>query len=164
MVLGIDPGLATLGYGLIKDDGSRMICLEYGVIRTSAQEEIPLRLLHLYQKTSVLLERYQPRWMAVEKLFFNRNVKTAFQVGQARGVVVLAAAVAGVEVCEYSPLEIKKAITGYGQAYKGQVQEMVKALLGLQEIPKPDDAADALAVALCHMQMYSYRSRLEGKL
>jgi len=159
--LGIDPGLATLGFGLIEEKDNRLLCREYGIISTASNEEMPERLLNLYNKTNELIVHYKPSNVAMEQLFFSKNVKTAFQVGQARGVIILAAAQNGLEVFEYSPLEIKKAITGYGQADKKQMQSLVKSILQLKEIPKPDDAADALAVAICHLQVHQLRKKME---
>ncbi len=164
MYLGIDPGLATMGYGLIEEKDNRLVCKEYGVLSTSSREEMPQRLYTLYEKANELIKKYTPLNLAMEQLFFSKNVKTAFQVGQARGVIILAAAQNGLEVFEYSPLEIKKAITGYGQADKKQMQSLVKSILQLQENPQPDDAADALAVAICHLQVHRLRKRMEESL
>lgn len=164
MYLGIDPGLATMGYGLVEEKGNRLVCQEYGVLSTSSGENMPERLYSLHERTNELIKKYKPCNLAMEQLFFSKNVKTAFQVGQARGVIILAAAQNGLEVFEYSPLEIKKAITGYGQADKKQMQSLVKSILQLKEIPKPDDAADALAVAICHMQVHRLRRKMEESL
>jgi crossover junction endodeoxyribonuclease RuvC len=152
LVIGIDPGTAITGYGLVREseDGS-LKAVEYGVIQTPANSPMPERLLLLHEKLNEILTRHQPDSSAVEMLFFQRNVKTAITVGQGRGVILLALAQAGVPIAEYTPLEIKQAITGYGKADKRQVQDMVRTLLGLEETPKPDDAADALAVAICHL-------------
>ncbi len=164
MYLGIDPGLATMGYGLVEEKDNRLVCQEYGVLSTSSEENMPERLYSLHERTNELIKKYKPCNLAMEQLFFSKNVKTAFQVGQARGVIILAAAQNGLEVFEYSPLEIKKAITGYGQADKKQMQSLVKSILQLKEIPKPDDAADALAVAICHMQVHRLRRKMEESL
>ncbi len=161
MYLGIDPGLATMGYGLVRGQADRLQCLEYGVLTTSSQEEMPERLLSLFERTDELIKKYQPVNLALEQLFFSKNVKTAFQVGQARGVIILAAARHGLEVFEYSPLEIKKGITGYGRADKKQMQSLVRSILNLEELPQPDDAADALAVAICHLQVHRLRKKME---
>jgi crossover junction endodeoxyribonuclease RuvC len=152
LVIGIDPGTATTGYGLVRegDDGSLQV-LDYGVILTPPDLPMPERLLELYQKLTDLLLLHRPESSAVEKLFFQRNVRTALSVGQARGVVLLALAEAGLPIGEYTPLEVKQAVTGYGGADKNQVQQMVRSLLNLADIPRPDDAADALAVAICHL-------------
>jgi crossover junction endodeoxyribonuclease RuvC len=150
MILGIDPGTATTGYGFIRErsDGS-LEAVDYGVILTPAGMPQPERLLILYRRLQELILLHQPRSGAVEKLFFQRNVTTAMTVSQARGVVLLALAEAGLAAHEYTPMEVKQAVVGYGGAEKKQVQQMVKMLLGLEEIPRPDDAADALAVAIC---------------
>ncbi len=159
LVLGIDPGTATTGYGFIEahPDGS-FAAVTYGVITTPAQTPLAERLLLLYRQLRDLLQRYPPQGAGVEKLFFQRNVTTAMSVGQARGVVLLALAQQGVPVAEYTPNEVKMAVTGYGSAGKAQVQQMVKMLLGLETTPKPDDAADALAVALCHAQQLRWQT------
>lgn len=151
-VIGIDPGIATTGYGLVstREDGS-LDLIEYGVVQTTPQDNTSQRLLQLYQRLNEIVLLHQPQSGAVEKLFFQRNVRTAFSVGQARGVVMLVLAELGLSVYEYTPLEIKQAVVGYGAADKRQVQQMVKVLLDLQEIPQPDDAADALAIAICHI-------------
>jgi crossover junction endodeoxyribonuclease RuvC len=152
LVLGIDPGTATTGYGLVRDlsDGSLEV-VDYGVIVTPASLAMPERLQSLFQELVEKILLYHPQSGAVEKLFFQRNVTTAMTVGQARGVALLAMAQNGIDVAEYTPLQVKQAVTGYGGADKNQVQQMVKALLYLERIPKPDDAADALAVAICHL-------------
>src|SRR5512137_952920 len=157
LVLGIDPGTATTGYGLVRDlsDGS-LEMVEYGTIQTPAGEPAHQRLQLLYKRLKELLLLHRPDSCAVEKLFFQRNVSTAIAVGQARGVVLLAIAEAGLEVFEYTPNEVKQAVSGYGSAQKRQVQEMVRTLLGLPEIPKPDDAADALAIAITHLNTWRY--------
>lgn len=151
-VIGIDPGIATTGYGLVstREDGS-LDLIEYGVVQTTPQDTTSQRLLQLYQRLNEIVLLHQPQSGAVEKLFFQRNVRTAFSVGQARGVAMLVLAELGLSVYEYTPLEIKQAVVGYGAADKRQVQQMVKVLLDLQEIPQPDDAADALAIAICHI-------------
>lgn len=152
LVIGIDPGTATTGYGLVSElqDGS-LTAVGYGVIETPAGAPMPERLEQLYQELTEILLLHQPVSGAVEKLFFQRNVTTAISVGQARGVALLALAQAGLQVSEYTPMEIKQAVAGYGGADKQQVQQMVRALLGLPDVPRPDDAADALAVAICHL-------------
>jgi crossover junction endodeoxyribonuclease RuvC len=155
LVLGIDPGTATTGYGLVREnsDGS-LVVVDYGVILTPSKLSMPERLLELHQRLSEILLLHRPQTGAVEKLFFQSNVRTALSVGQARGVALLALAQAGLEVAEYTPLQVKSAVTGYGAAEKAQVQQMVGAILSLAEIPTPDDAADALAVAICHLHSY----------
>jgi crossover junction endodeoxyribonuclease RuvC len=157
LAIGIDPGTATTGYGLVRltRDGS-LVAVKFGVISTSKDSPAPARLETLYDQLRKLLEEYKPDTAAVEKLFFQRNVTTALAVGQARGVVMLALQQAGIESFEYTPNEIKQAVAGYGSAQKKQVQEMVRTLLLLDEIPKPDDAADALAVAITHLHTKRY--------
>ena len=157
LALGIDPGTATTGYGLVRlePDGS-LVAVKYGVILTPKDTSAPARLEILYNELSDLLREYRPETAAVEKLFFSRNVTTAIAVGQARGVVMLCMQQAGVEPFEYTPNEIKQAVAGYGGAQKRQVQEMVRALLQLESIPKPDDAADALAIAITHLNTKRY--------
>ncbi|NLJ84719.1 MAG: crossover junction endodeoxyribonuclease RuvC [Halanaerobiaceae bacterium] len=150
LILGIDPGLAIVGYSLVEKKGNRFSVCDYGVIRTTAEDTTCQRLMTIFKELGALIDRYQPDEMAVEELFFNKNVKTAIEVGQARGVILLAGARAGIEVAEYTPLQVKQAVVGYGRATKEQVQLMVKALLNLSSLPRPDDAADALAVAICH--------------
>jgi crossover junction endodeoxyribonuclease RuvC len=152
LVIGIDPGTATTGYGLVRENQDDSLqAVDYGVILTPADMPMAQRLALLYGKLNEILVLHHPDSSAVEKLFFQRNVKTAITVGQGRGVVLLALAQADVSVAEYTPLEVKQAVAGYGGADKRQVQEMVRVLLDLDEIPKPDDAADALAVAICHL-------------
>lgn len=157
LVVGIDPGTATTGYGLVAETDNGISVVDYGVITTPAGERTELRLAQLYEKLNVILLLHRPVSGAVEKLFFQRNVTTALSVGQARGVIMLALAQQHVTVGEYTPLEVKQAVTGYGGADKQQVQMMVKALLNLEEIPRPDDAADALAVAICHLHSLRLR-------
>jgi len=157
LVLGIDPGTATTGYGLVHDreDGS-LEAVAYGTILTPAGMPAHERLSMLFHQLNDLLLLHRPDGCAVEKLFFQRNVSTAIAVGQARGVVMLAIAEAGLDVAEYTPNEVKQAVAGYGSAGKRQVQEMVRTLLVLDEIPKPDDAADALAIAITHLNTQRY--------
>jgi len=149
-VLGLDPGLAVMGYGIIDDSNGELTAIEYGVLSTPARQATPERLRTLYDGVSGLIESYQPDEVAVE-LFVARNLRTALIVGQARGVALLAAANKGLPVYEYTPLEVKQRVSGYGRGEKRQVQEMVRMQLGLDCIPQPDDAADALAVAICHV-------------
>jgi crossover junction endodeoxyribonuclease RuvC len=152
LVIGIDPGTATTGYGLVREEETgSLAAVDYGVIITPAGLSMPQRLLELYRRLSEILLLHHPESGAVEKLFFQRNVRTAISVGQGRGVVLLALAQADLAVAEYTPLEVKQAVAGYGGADKNQVQQMVRALLNLDAIPQPDDAADALAVAICHL-------------
>ena len=162
VVLGIDPGTATTGYGVVKDaqDG-RLTEICHGVIRTDSKMPYPQRLAKIHERINLLIEQYKPDVVSIEELFFNKNVSTALSVGQARGVVILTSVLAGLELSEYTPLQVKEAVTGYGRAEKMQVQQMVKVLLGLPEIPKPDDAADALAVAICHLHSYKMKRLTE---
>ena len=163
LVIGVDPGTATTGYGFVRDDEhGKLVAVDYGVITTPSNLQMPERLLQIYQRLRELLSRYHPESGAVEKLFLQRNVRTAISVGQGRGIALLALAEAGIPVAEYTPLEIKQAVTGYGGAEKMQVQQMVKYLLGLSEIPRPDDAADALAVAICHLHSARTQSLYAG--
>ncbi|MGE5561220.1 MAG: crossover junction endodeoxyribonuclease RuvC [Chloroflexota bacterium] len=148
IVLGVDPGTAITGFGIISADGDRLDLVDYGCIRTEAREGITRRLRDIHSAVNHLIAAHRPDLLAIEELFFNRNVTTAIAVGQARGVVLLAAALAGLEVVEFTPPQVKQGVCGYGRADKKQVQSMVRAILGLREIPKPDDAADALAVAI----------------
>lgn len=152
ITLGVDPGTALLGYGLVRGDDDLEL-MTFGVVETTKSEPMPERLKRLYDAVWELIREHEPDLLAIEQLFFSRNVTTALAVGQARGVVLLAAAQHGMEVFEYKPSEVKQTIAGHGNADKLQMQEMVRMLLGLREVPKPDDAADALAVALCHVQM-----------
>lgn len=158
VILGIDPGTARLGYGVI-EGGIKPALLDAGVVETWPDQDMPSRLVTLYESVQELLEEFRPNRLAVEKLFFARNVTTAIAVGQARGVVLLAAAQANVPVAEYSPSEIKHAIAGYGKADKPQMQEMVRLILNLRSVPQPDDAADALAVAICDAQTTPFAER-----
>jgi crossover junction endodeoxyribonuclease RuvC len=160
LALGIDPGTATTGFGLVREEHDEYVLVDCGVILTSADEPMPRRLLRLHSQLSGLIVTCQPDAVAVEELFFNKNVRTAIAVGQARGVILLAAAQAGVTAYEYTPLQVKQAVVGYGRAEKRQVQEMVRLLLGLEAPPQPDDAADAVAVALCHLQSARIYQRL----
>ena len=163
LALGVDPGTATTGYGLVEmaPDGSLKL-VDFGVIRTSSSDPMPARLIELHEALTSVIKEHQPQVSAVEKLFFQRNVTSAISVGQARGVSMLALGEADVPVGEYTPMEIKQAVAGYGGADKQQVQLMVQRLLMMDEMPTPDDAADALAVAICHLQTERTRSRLEG--
>lgn len=149
-IIGIDPGTATTGFGVIEKIGSKLKFVDAGVISTSAQKAMPDRLSEIHDGLNELIEHHKPQVIAVELLYFSSNVTTAISVGQARGVVLLAVGQHGVELAEYTPLQVKQAVTGYGRADKKQIQEMVKMILGLDGIPKPDDAADGLAIAITH--------------
>lgn len=151
LVLGIDPGTATTGYGLVRGQDHGPVLVAYGTIQTPAGAPMPERLLSLHRELSRLVDQYRPETGAVEKLFFQRNVSTAMTVGQARGVALLVLAEARLTVGEYNPRDVKQAVAGYGGADKLQVQRMVTAILNLTQAPRPDDAADALAVAICHL-------------
>lgn len=150
VILGIDPGYATVGFGVIEYLNNRFKVLDYGAITTESSVPFDERLLQIYNETSLLIEKHNPSSLAIEKLFFNTNAKTAIDVSQARGVIILAAKQKGVLANEYTPLQVKQSVVGYGRADKKQVQEMTRILLNLDKIPKPDDAADALAMAICH--------------
>ena len=165
IILGFDPGIAIVGFGVIKKEGNLIRPLQYGSIQTKAGLDIGIRLKQVYDAAKEIIATYQPEAVSIEKLFFNKNVTTAFAVGQARGVLMLAAVEAGLPIYEYTPLQIKQAIVGYGRAEKKQVQEMVKMYLNLKEVPKPDDVADALAIAICHAHSAKMSSLLaKGKL
>ena len=158
IVIGIDPGYAIVGFGIVKYQGSKFLTLDYGTIETPAGMEMPKRLEMIYDGLQTLIQKYNPEVLAVEELFFANNAKTAIAVGQGRGIVLLAAQKNGLPVFEYTPLQVKQAVVGYGRAEKRQVMEMTRILLNLTKIPKPDDAADALAIAICHA--HSAGSRL----
>jgi crossover junction endodeoxyribonuclease RuvC len=150
IILGIDPGFAITGYGVVKYEGNKFSVLDYGAITTEASMKLSERLLVLYDGLEELILRFKPDAISIEELFFNKNIKTALTVGHGRGVAVLAAAKSGTDIFEYTPLQVKQSVVGYGRAEKAQIQQMVKAILNLPAIPKPDDVADALAVAICH--------------
>lgn len=150
LILGIDPGYAIIGYGIIRYEGNKFTPLKYGAITTPAGMPFVKRLDIIYKEMSELFKLYKIDAMSVEKLFFNTNSTTAIDVAQARGVIVLSAEQNGVEVFEYTPLQVKQSVTGYGRAEKNQIMEMTRMLLNLEKVPKPDDTADALALAICH--------------
>ena len=157
IVIGIDPGLATVGFGVIRKEENDITPVSYGCIRTSSEKQTPERLLEIYTETSALFERYNPGVVAVERLFFNKNVTNAMSVSEARGVIFLAAQQKNIPLFEYTPNQIKQAITGSGRADKKQMQEMIKRLLNLDKLPQPDDAADGLSIALCHINWQKER-------
>jgi crossover junction endodeoxyribonuclease RuvC len=159
-ILGIDPGTAIMGWGIVRQEGNRLRYVQHGAITTPSDWPMPRRLSRLFDGVTELLKGYRPDSVAIEELFFNTNVTTGITVGQARGVAILAAYRAGIEVAEYTPLQVKQAVTSYGRADKRQVQEMVKSLLKLPAIPRPDDAADGLAIAITH----AFTSRMGGKV
>ena len=163
IILGLDPGLASLGFGIISYDNVNAQMIDYGVLHTKAGVPLPRRLASLFEGVSDLLERYQPDDIAIEELFFNTNVTTAITVGEARGAAIVACSTRTENIFEYTPLQIKQAVTGYGRADKLQIQSMVKMLLNLRETPKPDDAADALAVAICHAHSLKMRESYRMK-
>lgn len=158
IIFGIDPGIAIVGYGVIDYTGNKFKVIDYGAILTEPNKSFPERLKEIYKELNELLEKHKPDAVAIEELFFNKNVKTAITVGQARGVQVLAAVNRGIELYEYTPLQVKQGVVGYGRAEKRQVQEMVKLILNLSTIPKPDDVADALAVAVCHAHSGNFKN------
>lgn len=163
LVIGLDPGTAITGYGVVRDDeDGGLLAVDFGVIETPSKLPMPERLLKLHQGLVEIISLHRPENGAVEKLFFQKNVKTAISVGQARGVALLALAEKGIPISEYAPMEVKQAVAGYGGADKRQVQLMVKALLNLDELPRPDDAADALAVAICHLHSAHMQSIYEA--
>lgn len=149
IIIGFDPGVADTGYGVIKDEGGTLTCLDYGSIKTPAKTPLPERLETIYAAVTSLLKKHKPALISIEQLFFSKNVTTAMAVGQARGVVLLAAAQAKRPLVEFTPNQVKQSVASYGAADKQQVQRMVKMILKLKNIPKPDDAADALAIAIC---------------
>ena len=161
LVLGIDPGTATTGYGLVRETPrGDLELVKYGVILTPAGMDQEKRLLMLYNRLNEIILLHHPDAGAVEKLFFRRNVSTAISVGQARGVILLAMAQVGMPAAEYTPMEVKQAVSGYGGADKKQVQVMVQAILQMQELPRPDDAADAIAIAITHLHSYKWNENL----
>ena len=161
IILGIDPGYAITGYGIIEYVGNKFKVINYGAILTKSDMVFSERLLIIFEKIDCLLKEYNIDFLAVEQLFFNTNTKTAIKVGHARGVVLLCGSLNQKRVFEYTPLQVKQAVCGYGRAQKKQVQQMIKVLLKLDKIPKPDDVADALAVAICHA--HSYNERLDKR-
>ncbi len=163
IILGIDPGIAIVGYSIIECNGNNFKAMDYGCITTDSNLFFPDRIKIIYNKLTEIIEKYKPEDLAVEELFFNKNVKTAIKVGQARGVEILAAVNKGLNIYEYTPLQIKQAVVGYGRADKSQVQEMVRILLNLKETPKPDDVADALAVAICHGSSIRFKESFRMK-
>lgn len=167
VILGIDPGYAIVGYGVIEAKNSRYRPLEHGAITTKSTQDFNGRLEFIYNSMEAILQKWKPDAVAIEKLFFNNNQKTAIQVAEARGVILLAAQKAGVSISEYTPLQVKQAVTGYGQAKKPQVMEMTKRLLCLTQMPKLDDTCDALAMAICHGQASGSvlrRTMLSGRM
>lgn len=160
IILGIDPGFAIVGFGILESEGGRQRLVRCGAITTPAGQPLPARLLQIEDDMARLLSAFRPQAMAVEELFFNNNVTTGIGVAQARGVILAETERAGVPIFEYSPSQVKQAVVGYGKAEKRQVMDMTKRLLGLKDVPKPDDAADAVAIALCHARSSSSRLSL----
>jgi crossover junction endodeoxyribonuclease RuvC len=164
IILGLDPGTASTGYGIVSASGNRLSALGYGVIATASTLALEKRLELVFTQLSDILEQHHPDSTAVESLFFNTNVSTALAVGHARGVAMLACSRAGCSVFEYTPQQVKMAVAGYGKATKEQVMEMVRVLLALSEVPRPDHAADALAVAICHANTLGIRERVAASV
>lgn len=163
IALGIDPGTALCGFGFVRAVGDDMELVACGAIATPARTPLEQRLLQIHTELTALIRQYRPDQAAVEKLFFSKNTTTALAVGHARGVVLLALAEAGLTVAEYTPNEIKQAISGYGGADKNQMQQMVRMLLRLDDVPRPDDAADAVAIAICHLQGARLRELIDSQ-
>lgn len=149
-ILGVDPGTATTGFGVLEVTGQKRVALDYGVISTPSTTPMPERLATIYDDLTELVRHHKPDWIVIEQLFFTNNITTGISVGQARGIVMLVGQQNGLSLAEYTPLQVKQSVTGYGKATKKQVQSMVQTILGLKSLPKPDDAADALAIAICH--------------
>ncbi len=150
IILGIDPGYAIVGWGIVEYAGNRFRVIDYGAVTTQPGESFPNRLECIYDELNLLIQKYNPQVMSIEKIFYNSNAKTVIDVSQARGVITLVAKKNNLEFCEYTPLQVKQSVVGYGRAEKKQVQQMTKTILNLDSIPKPDDTADALALAICH--------------
>ena len=157
-VLGFDPGTATTGYGVVEGKGNRLIHVAHGVITTPAKQPFADRLQTIFKEATVLLTQYEPDAVGIEEIYFKQNVTTGISVAQARGVLALAAALHGIPIGEFAPRQVKLAVTGYGKADKGQVQRMIKTLLNLDSIPRPDDAADALGIAICQIHAGNFRA------
>ena len=162
LVLGIDPGTATLGYGLLREEAGKPRLVGYGALTTRARQPHPERLLQLYTGLRCVITEHRPTEVAIEQLFFARNARSALAVGEARGVAVLAAIQAGLPIYEYTPLQVKQAIGGYGRATKAQLGEMIRLMLGLDTAPAPDDAADAVAIGLCHLSWRQHSQALRA--
>ncbi|AIS52300.1 crossover junction endodeoxyribonuclease RuvC [Thermoanaerobacter kivui] len=161
-VLGIDPGIAIMGYGIIDYKSNKFTVIDYGAITTKAGIDKSLRLSDIYNGIVSLIKSYSPDVVAIEELFYNKNAKTVIAIGESRGVSILAAVNSGIKIAEYTPLQVKQAVVGYGRADKHQVQQMVKVLLNLEKVPKPDDVADALAVAICHCHSSNINEKLRS--
>ncbi len=159
-IIGIDPGYAIVGFGVIEYNRAQFSVIDYGAVTTPAGMDFNSRLLEIYNDLCYILDKFKPDYLAIERLYFTSNQKTAIDVAQARGIVLLAARQRNIDIFEYTPLQVKQSVTGYGKAIKKQVQEMTTRILKLNEIPKPDDTADALAIAICHA--HSYNSQLSN--
>lgn len=159
-IIGIDPGYAIVGFGILEYNRAQFQVVDYGAVTTPADMDFNSRLLEIYNDLCYILDKFKPDFLAIERLYFTSNQKTAIDVAQARGIVLLAARQRNIEIFEYTPLQVKQSVTGYGKAVKKQVQEMTTRILKLPEIPKPDDTADALAIAICHA--HSYNSQLSN--
>lgn len=162
LVMGVDPGTATTGYGVVDYIKGKEQMITYGTIRTAADLPMQLRLLKIYQEFNRLLDEYQPEAVAIEELFHHKNAKTVISVAQSRGVLLMATAARGLELAEYTPLQVKQAVSGYGNADKRQVQIMVQKILRMDQVARPDDAADALAIAICHIHSYRLAGLYKG--
>lgn len=162
LVLGIDPGTARTGYGLVQYLDGKIRLIKYGLITTSSSMNTAARLCKINEELQLLIEENHPDSLAIEQLFYNKNSKTIITVAQSRGVAIMTAAKANIEVAEYTPLQVKQAVVGFGNAEKKQVQEMVKRILSMDQLPKPDDAADALAIAICHLHSYKMAKLEKG--
>ncbi|MFH1613044.1 MAG: crossover junction endodeoxyribonuclease RuvC [bacterium] len=164
LILGIDPGIARIGYGIVKDEKGNLIPISYGCIITSPQTIFPLRLKKIYEEILKIIKEFKPEIVVIEKLFFAKNIKTAISISQAQGVIILASIMSGISIKEYTPLEVKQSVTGFGKADKKQVQVMIKHILKLKEIPKLDDTADALALAICYLNFAKFEKQIKNKL
>lgn len=161
VILGIDPGIAIVGYGVIEYVGNKFNVIDYGAITTKAGMKVEDRLGEIYNLLNDIINKYKPEFMAIEELFYNKNAKTVISVAEARGVTLLSAARKNIPIFEYTPLQVKQAVVGYGRAEKKQVQQMTKILLNLEKVPKPDDTADALAIAICHAHSYNALAKIK---
>ena len=161
-IIGIDPGYAIVGYGVLEYASGKFKTIDYGAIRTAADKSFDQRLFEIYTDLGTILDEYNPQLMALERIFFTTNQKTAIDVAQARGAIMLSAASRGIKIAEYTPLQVKSAVTGYGKAVKKQIQEMTARILSLDAIPKPDDVADALAVAICGAHSFQITNNISN--
>lgn len=163
-VLGIDPGTATTGFGLVESNRGKLKLIDYGIIKTAADIKMPERLCQISSKVNEIIAEYKPDAVAIEELYYFKNAKTVITVAQSRGVIMMTAAMADKEIAEYTPLQVKQSVVGYGKADKKQVQLMVKTILNMEDLPKPDDAADALAIAICHIHSHRLGNIIKGGL